>query len=310
MDDVGEAHRLAADHLAVVIVAYGDAERVRRTLQGLRREPATSRARTIVVVNDAQGASRGVCAACGAADEVVELPENSGVEAFNVGAQRAARDVLLILDDDAIPDEGAVDSALRHLLTDEKVGAVALEPVVPAEFAPAGRPRSEWGRVGPEVLTQRRWPLLGCANLVRAAAWAGVGGYESRFFLYANDTDLALKLLSAGWDVVRDPRWRARHETRTAFDRPDAWFRLATRNRVWTARRHAPCLWPVYAALACVDTHFRAGRRARAHARAVRGAIEGVLDAAPRLPSGVRPCARGMRSLVAMRWKALLGGGM
>ena len=32
---------------------------------------------------------------------------------------------------------------------------------------------------------------MGCANLVRRTAWNEVGGYESAFFLYRNDADLA-----------------------------------------------------------------------------------------------------------------------
>ncbi|MEL6985834.1 MAG: hypothetical protein AAFO29_25620, partial [Actinomycetota bacterium] len=47
--------------------------------------------------------------------------------------------------------------------------------------------------------------LNGCALLVRAEAWDGVGGFDDRYFLYWEDVDLSLRLVAAGWSLALEP---------------------------------------------------------------------------------------------------------
>src|SRR5262249_44425241 len=109
-------------------------------------------------------------------------------------------------------------------------GAVALLPKHPTTG------REEWAGLGEGG--RARFVRMGCGNLVRAEAWRKVEGYESGFFLYRNDTDLALKLLAAGYDVWFDPAWIVWPDSPAASRKSERWLRLATRNWGWLARRH------------------------------------------------------------------------
>ena len=262
------------DELSIVVVGHRRPDVLAQTIRTLRRQPDTDGARLIVVINGDGANMTGDLLA--GADTVLRLRENTGVDAYNHGMTFVKSEFALVLDDDAAPQPGVVLAALDVLRTDQTLGAAALHPVVgPAQ-------RSEWPFARTDDAGRRDWPLLGCGPIVRTAAWRAVGGYEARYFLYGNDTDLALKLLGTGRGVTFDPAWRVLHDTQTAFERPAPWFRLATRNRIWNARRHAGRLWPLGALLAWADSHRRARWRARAHALAVRGAWEGIVSNPPR----------------------------
>ncbi|GJQ29041.1 MAG: hypothetical protein HBSAPP03_09250 [Phycisphaerae bacterium] len=220
---------------------------------------------------------------------VVALDANLGVEAFNRAAALARGDVLLILDDDAIPDGSSLLAALNLLAREPPMAAVALHPVHAATGV------SEW----PFAKAARGgWPVMGCGNLIRTDAWKRVGGYEGAFFLYRNDVDLALKLLGAGLDVWFDPAWVVRHDSPPGV-KSDRWLRLATRNWVWLARRHGRGMWMWLGASAGVLWALRhAGWRPTRWGCVLAGARDGLTARPP--TAGVRG-GQGWRELLRLR---------
>ncbi len=215
--------------LSVIIVSHHRPEALRTTLRELLSQEPVTRGEIIVADNASLDGTVEMLNREFPGVRVVVLDENLGVEAFNRGAAIARGDILLILDDDARPDPAALREALAVLDREPGVAAVALHPRHPATK------QSEW----PFAKAARdHWPVMGCGNLVRAEAWLRVGGYESAFFLYRNDVDLALKLLAAGYDVRFDPAWVVWHDSPAAARKSERWLRLATRNWVWLAKRH------------------------------------------------------------------------
>lgn len=205
--------------------------------------------------------------------QVIESPENVGIEAFNIGARAAQGDVLLILDDDAWPDAGVLVAALKAMRVDHALAAIALLPVHPKSG------QAEW-----PFVTRRldAFAFMGCANLVRKDAWLAAGGYESAYFLYRNDTDLALTLGAMGLNVRCDPAWRAWHDSPNTGAKSERWLTLATRNWLWLCRRHARgagFLLGVMAGLARAIMH--AGVSPRRLACVGQGAWRGVFSPAP-----------------------------
>jgi len=76
-------------------------------------------------------------------------------------------------------------------------------------------PKAHWAseivRTGYETRTATEW-LSGAVLCVRRAAFEQVGGFDERFFLYCEDTDLCLKLRRAGYSVWYEPDIPASHE--------------------------------------------------------------------------------------------------
>lgn len=221
------------------------------------------------------------------------LDTNTGVGAYNRAAEIARGDLLLILDDDSWPDGPSLRAAVALLRERPEIGGVALHPVHPASNAP------EWPFLrGPSD----RCPVMGCGNLVRAQAWRRAGGYEESFFLYRNDTDLAMKLLGAGMGVHARPDWVVWHDSPHAARKSERWLGLATRNWLWLWRRHGRGASGLLGALLGVAWALRqAGASARRLACVARGAWEGVARPCPRVPSPVGRDGRAFAGLISLR---------
>ncbi len=283
--------RGAVHGLSIVIVAYNRKDALLRTLEHLSHaEPAAS-AEVIVVDN---ASSDGTAQALGErfpAVRCLELPENTGVAAFNRGVEAASGKTVLILDDDSWPDATALSLALELLDDRDDVAGIALHPRHPDGG------RSEWPfarRIGQAC---DAWPLMGCGNLVRVDAWRRAGGYCEGFFLYRNDTDLALSLSTIG-KIWFDPSWVVWHDSPAATRKSVRWCHLATRNWMWMARRHSRHPGRFWAWLGVLQAFRLAGLRPAAVMAVVRGVLEGLFGKAPTTAAS---SPKGWKALISLR---------
>lgn len=145
----------------------------------------------------------------GATVRVVTQPNAGKAQALNRGIEAAAGDFVLCVDGDSILDPGTLRAAMRHF-RDPHVGAVAGNVKV------ANRVNLlTWMQALEYVeglnLLRRAQGFFHAVNIVpgplgvfRKAAIRSVGGYPSGTF--AEDCDLTLALLAAGWRIVYEPR--------------------------------------------------------------------------------------------------------
>jgi len=86
----------------------------------------------------------------------------------------------------------------------------------------------------------------GGASCVRATAFNGVGGYYGEYFYAMEETDLAWRLIDAGWTIRYAPEHPVLHPRTEPSRHPRAAWHTA-RNRTWLAYRLLPLpLAPVY----------------------------------------------------------------
>jgi hypothetical protein len=260
------------------VLSFNRRDALRRTLAELTRLQL-GEIQIIVVDNASSDGSADMVQAEFPALELHRLPHNVGVAGFNRGVEFATSEFLLILDDDSWPDERSLELALELLRADESLGGIMLHRRHPANLAP------EWPFDGHGLRgVQRNWPDFGCGNLLRTALWRHVGGYEERYFLYRNDTDLALKIRALGADLAFGPDWWVWHDSVIASRKSTRWLHLSTRNWIWMARRHAVGFAGfVGAALGYLHAHRLADRRPLGHLAVIRALLEGLLLPAPRL---------------------------
>jgi GT2 family glycosyltransferase len=288
--------------LSIVILSYNRREALRRTLTELRAQGLLESAEVIVADNASNDGT----------DQMVTrefprvrwLPQaaNNAIATFNVAAAQATGDLLLLLDDDAWPDAAALPAAIDLLARRPQVGAVALLPKHPSTGAP------EWRLAGDAA--RGDFPRMGCGNLVRMDAWKRVGAYESAFWLYRNDADLALKLLSAGYDVWFDPAWIVWHDSPAAARKSDRWLRTATRNWGWLAKRHGRGLskwWGMLAGFAWASR--QAGLSPSRQFCVVRGVLDAIGRPAPKLPEACRVDGLAFAKLVREQFSAAMRPG-
>lgn len=198
--------------LEIVVVAYGAPTLLRRALEPVRELPVT------VVDNSSLPEIAALCKELG-----VRYLDPGRNEGFAAGVNVALDDRLvpgadvLLLNPDAVITADAC-TALHEALA----GDPGLASVGPAQSDGRGhRARVEWPfpsprkawleAVGLGRLQRGATYVIGSVLLLRAEALDQVGGFDERFFLYAEETDWAYRAHLLGWRHREVPSVRALH---------------------------------------------------------------------------------------------------
>jgi GT2 family glycosyltransferase len=284
--------------LSIIVLSFNRKDSLATTLRTLHGLSPAKGAQLIVVDNASTDGSGEMVASEFPDVTLIRLPVNVGVAGFNRGVAAATGSIVLILDDDAAPDAQSLHGAMEHLQNHPGDSAVALHPVHPRTGA------SEWpfARSVEHANPATAWPVMGAGNLVRRTAWIDAGGYEERFFLYRNDTDLAMKLLAMGGGVAFSPAWVVWHDSPAAARKSPRWCEMATRNWLWLARRHGRGISGIFGALAgWAWAHRLSGFSPELHIRVLRGAWQGLTERSPRVGDGIQPDGSAFRSLLKLQ---------
>lgn len=187
--------------LEIVVVAYGAPELLRRALT-----PVAALAVT-VIDNSSQAEIRDLCAELGI--RYLDPQANLG---FGSAVNHVLRDRLLpgadvlLLNPDAVIDPADIAELHRVLRSDGRLASVG-----PAQVDEVGhRARVRWPFPSPfgswldalgvgRLRSAERGFVIGSVLLLRAEALAQVGGFDERFFLYAEETDWAYRAHLLGW---------------------------------------------------------------------------------------------------------------
>ena len=186
----------------------------RPSLDGLVRQlhralPPSSR---VIVVDDRPDPTPPL--APGVDDPRVVVVTSGGrgpATARNVGWRASTAPWVAFVDDDVEPPPDWSHALLADVAAaGPDVAAVQGRVEVPL---PAGRRPTDWER---NVAGLEGAPWITADMVVRRAALDRVGGFDERFpRAYREDTDLALRLLDAGWQLAMGRR-RVRHPVRPA----------------------------------------------------------------------------------------------
>jgi GT2 family glycosyltransferase len=172
---------------------------------------------------------------------------------YIAGRNRLVRDaktsaVLLMDDDAAVLENGAIDRALALMAADSKVAAVA--------FAQADR----HGRAWDDAMQAGRSreccyvpSFIGFAHLLRRDVFLSRGGYRESFEFYGEEKDFCLRLIDAGYRTVYLPDALVVHEPDSAGRSKRRYLRYVTRNDCLNALYNEPwqrLMWLLPARLA------------------------------------------------------------
>jgi N-acetylglucosaminyl-diphospho-decaprenol L-rhamnosyltransferase len=295
-----------------VVVSYNNREHLQ---ENVARLSSLEWVRAVVVDNHSTD---------GTADTVAHLParvirrdENAGfATACNEGMAVGAAPYVLFLNPDARIPEEALRTLVGALERDERVGAVAPRieypdgglahslrrfPSLGATYAQAlflhrVFPRAAWTTEivkddGAYAAPQSPDWVSGACILVRRSAMERIGGWDERFFLYCEDTDLCRRLRAAGLDIRFEPRAVALHLEGASSDR-SLTLRLLAESRLRYAAKHGSRVRALAERLGLIlwsATHVLVSSGGRSdrlgHARALGALLRPGPDGRPPRPS-------------------------
>ena len=159
---------------------------------------------------------------------LIALPMNRGPCAKNLGICGARGEFVFFLDDDSFPAPQSVRRMLDHFKADPKLGAAVFTITLPD----GSRECSAY----PDV-------FIGCGTGFRREALLQVGGLPEDFFMQAEEYDLSLRLLDAGWRVRTFDDLHVSHLKTPGARFNERVTRFDVRNNLTLIGRHFPDEW-------------------------------------------------------------------
>ncbi len=221
--------------VSVVVVNWNRKEDLRECLESLRNQ--TYKNIEIIVVDN--------CSTDGSIEmikkdfpevKLIVMPDSSygACECYNIGFANTNGKYIIILDNDVVLENNWIKSAVDKFENDKKIGILASKILNYYTHEV-----SNWHHPLDKKFAEMEFEsttFIGCAAAIRKKIIDEIGGYPKEFFIYANEQDLAVRVLDLGYRITYYPKLVSYHkippshtsrETKRKFFytlRNDLWF--------------------------------------------------------------------------------------
>lgn len=202
-----------------IIVTYRSRETIRSALQVHREANEAGMVRVIVVDNASDDGTADIIADEFPWVELIRSKTNLGYgRGCNLGARDVETEYVLIMNPDATlaanelqtlvqfmddtPQAGIAAPAIResgsHL---QAAGLMTTPGILWREALGRAQPHPEYRPIVPGAAAFRTEWVCGAIMLIRSALFRSLGGFDPRFFLYFEETDLCRRVTNAGSEI-------------------------------------------------------------------------------------------------------------
>ncbi len=221
--------------LSIIIISFNTRDTTLRCLRSVFAHLEGVGAEVIVVDNASADGSADAVAAEFPQVVLIRNPDNAGFGAANnLAMTRAKGDVFLLLNSDAFLSSGALPAMLKVLDDQPKVGMVGprllnadgslqrscyrfpspgvawREALWISAVAPAASFLGDLRKWPHDALYHPEW-VVGACMMVRRSVYETVGGFDPKFFMYAEETDWQKRIRAAGWGIAFTPAAQVTH---------------------------------------------------------------------------------------------------
>jgi GT2 family glycosyltransferase len=204
---------------------------------------------------------------------------NGGCEGRNIALRVARAEVVINVDDDVeLLGTNCINRVSEAFAADRALACLNFKILDP-EFNVRERDWCHPRPISDASLQFETYFILEGHSALRREAALKVGGYSSKFFLYHEGLDLALRLIDDGFRVVYTPDVSVIHHVAPDAERASRFYYCSVRNGIWIAYQYLPFVSAVADVLEHVaKTTFFAARAGhiRAHLRGCVDAIRGL----------------------------------
>jgi N-acetylglucosaminyl-diphospho-decaprenol L-rhamnosyltransferase len=295
------------ERLGIIVLNWNRADLTKRAVRSL--ESAKPSGAFVVVVDNGSDGNEADSMRLELGVDVLAIENNVGyARAMNVGAAEAMRrgaDFILFFNNDAFVETGSAVLAemLAAFRERPRLGAVGVPVQNNDETGTVQSASYTFSMWFPVPIASRQLPqsfqtlgasgvLSGSCVMVRAEAFAKLGGFDPDFFFYGDDVDFARRLHEAGYQLGLIPSLGIKHERGTSI-------RVGSSRYVYTALRSN---------LILVLKHARWYQRPVAVATCFAASIALILLGARNgNPSAAGSVGRAWRDFVLARWGGFEG---
>jgi len=201
--------------ICIVIINYNTGILLTRCLDSIRNEKDDN-CRIIVVDNGSVDGSLDLLQTDYPEIELIANSENLGFAAANNLAIKRCREELLFFLNPDTELQGGCLQAIREFMGSHPEVGLAGPLIINRDGSP--HPAVEYSYPGSRYSGGRfddlpgkiAW-ILGAAMVARSSVIAAVGGFDTRFFLYAEDIDLCLAVRKEGWQLAEIQEAKVMH---------------------------------------------------------------------------------------------------
>lgn len=221
--------------VSVIVVSYNTRQMTLECLQSVRAAVHGIPTEVFVVDNASADGSAQAVQEVFAEVTCIANHRNVGFGAANNQAMHLARgEYLLLLNSDAFPEPDAIRTLVQYLQDRPHVAAVGprllnADGSLQVSCFPFPTPARAWlenlwiARAMPHTSRlgdYRQWAhdserlvdwVIGACLLVRRSVYEQIGGFDERFFMYAEESDWQRRMRDAGWEIAFTPAARVTH---------------------------------------------------------------------------------------------------
>ena len=300
--------RRAVTDLAIVVVSTNEAKWLLDCLSTVFAHAGGATLDVVVVDNESTDGTRRLVESGFPGARVVDSPNRGFGHGNNRGLETTDARYVLFLNPDTEIVEGTFGALVAMLDENPDVGLVGVRQLTPDhELFPTVRRFPNASRAMGEALASERWPVTpgwagervldldlyesrfecdwtsGSYMLARREALLSAGCMDERFFIYAEEPDLCLRIKRAGWKVLHVPDMTIVHHACKGGIRPRMIAQDAFARRQYAEKHFARAHRTLY--LSAIGTRhvIRAaaasvrGQEAAVHREAARRAITTLL---------------------------------
>lgn len=213
--------------LEIIIVSHRDGRWLRPCARSLEKGAGACSYRETIVEN---GGAWPLPLPQTSARRVLQMENLGFAAANNLGARGSDADLLLFLNPDTELADGTLELLVRSMRERPQTGVLAVRQVTgDGELWPSLHRFPSVPRALAQALASERWPgvgkrigervldpdsylreghfdwTTGAVLAVRREAFEAVGGFDERFFLFSEETDLCKRIQDMGWEAHFEP---------------------------------------------------------------------------------------------------------
>lgn len=259
----------AEPEVTVIMVSYNTRELTLKAVETLLENAGDVTMRVVVFDNASADGSAEAVAERFPGVEVIAHPENLGFGlANNLVAETATTEWLLLLNPDTETHPGAVEKLLAFSRAHPQAGITGGRTVFPdgsLNIASCWRQMSVWSlfcnatglsklfanseTFNPEAFGG--WQrdsvrevdiVVGCLLMIRRELWHELGGFDRRYFMYGEETDLCLRARRLGYRPMITPESQIMHLVGASSSQASEKLLRVARAKVSLIRDH----WPAW----------------------------------------------------------------